>query len=100
MKLENAKIDIFINSEYTTINLHDSNSNCRFVSIKLTPEQLSSALSRTPMTDCEIEVIGLDIIGKKMEHKIHKFEIPSSLEYRTKDAELNNLILELGEIIF
>lgn len=75
MKLKNAKISILINRDYTTIELIDSDSSTTFATAILTPEQLSSALSRMVYTDCNIEVSELGRVGKKMEHKYLEFPI-------------------------
>lgn len=85
MKLTDAKITILVNREYTEIQLHDSPSSMNFVTIKLTPEQLSAALSRISHTPCEIEVSNkLDLLGKTMENKYHEFEITEKLDRNDK----------------
>jgi len=78
MKLK-GKISILINREHTTIEIEDENANARFLTIKLTPEQLSEALSRTMCVNCEIEVRGLEKVGKTHENKSFEFEIPKEL---------------------
>jgi len=75
MKLKNAKISILIGQNSTTIELYDADSSTTFAEITLTPEQLSSALSRLSQTPCECKLHGLDRIGKKMEHKPFEFEV-------------------------
>ena len=49
----NGKITILINQEYTRIELRDDDASTTFVEIKLTPEQLSMALSRLAFTPCK-----------------------------------------------
>jgi hypothetical protein len=78
MKLKNASISILINRDYTTIELHDEDAAMTFIEIKLTPEHLSDALSRLAHVPCKAEIIGIDKIGKKMEHKTLEFEIPEN----------------------
>jgi hypothetical protein len=75
INLENPKISIFIGQEGTTIELHDSKSSTRFATIKLTNDQLASALSRVSHTDCSIELVGLDKVNKKMQCQHYVFEI-------------------------
>lgn len=87
MKL-NGKISILINSEETTIEITDDLANVRFVKVKLTPEQLSSALSRCMLIDCELEVKGLDKVGKTHQNKNFEFEIPVNLADSSKSKEL------------
>jgi hypothetical protein len=91
MKLE-GKISILINREYTTIEIEDEQANVRFATIKLTPKQLSACLSRQTSVLCELEVRGLDKIGKKHENQKFEFEIPSQVKYdRYKDGGTNRL---------
>lgn len=74
MKIK-AKITILISGDATRIEVRDSEANTLFLKIKLTPEQLSSALGRMGDTECdECEISGLDKIGKKHENTNHKFE--------------------------
>lgn len=86
MKLENSRITILVNSEETIIELFDYKSFITFARIKLTPEQLSSALSRMSHTACKsVEVIGLDKLNKTLEHEVLEFEIPY-VSYKERDA--------------
>lgn len=86
MKLVDPKISIFINKNGTEITLTDTMSSIEIVRILLTPEQLSSALSRISHSPCEAEVVLSDKIGKRMENKNFKFEIPESL-YKSRDED-------------
>lgn len=74
-----GKITILINRDSTTIELADEKSGVRFVEITLTPEQLSAALSRISMTDCEFITRGLDVIGKRHEWETFEFMIPENV---------------------
>ena len=100
MKLE-GQITILINREYTSIEIIDKSSGIRFVEVKLTPEQLSSALARIAYTDCELSVVGLEKIGKKHEWKSFRFEIPKELysynykKYAERDAKLTKFAQDL-----
>lgn len=94
MKLENAKISILIGAESTTIEIKDSTSATTFVKVKLTPEQLSEALSRTMYTQCEAEVFGLDKIGKVHENKKFEFEIPKEISGSKNSSALNQKALK------
>lgn len=90
MKLQ-GKISILINRDYTEIEIEDENANIRFLKVKLTPEQLSMCLSRQASVDCELEVLGVDRLGKKHESKSFEFEIPKELKYSSKSNELQLL---------
>ena len=82
----NGKITILIDREHTRIELYDEDSSITFLRIELTPEQLSSALSRLAYTPCKMEVHGLDKLGKKQEVKTLEFERPRE-HMGSNDAE-------------
>jgi hypothetical protein len=94
MKLE-GRISVLINRDETTIEVEDENANARFIKITLTPEQLSAALSRQMAVECEIEVKGLEKIGKKHENKTFDFEITSELANSRNENELQKLAQSL-----
>jgi hypothetical protein len=81
MKLRKAAITILVEQEYTIIRLHDEDSGVEFCEATLTPKQLSSALSRLSCTPCEIEVHGLDKLGKTHECKPFEFELSGRIAY-------------------
>lgn len=71
-----GRISILIGTKETLIQVKDSLSGITFLKVKLTPEQLSAALSMMALTECEFEVKELDKIGKKMQTAIHEFKLP------------------------
>jgi hypothetical protein len=79
MKIE-GRITILINRDYTSIEIEDDNANVRFVRIQLTPEQLSAILSKQAYVPCELDVSGLDKVGKKHENKSFSFEVPKDMD--------------------
>ena len=87
----NGKITILVGELGTTIELYDSDASTTFAKVVLTPEQLSSALSRLAYTECDIEVFGLEKLGKRMEHKKFDFEVPKDIDKK----ELAKLSQEL-----
>lgn len=96
MKITNARITILVGSDKTTIELIDMDANITFVKVELTPKQLSEALSRIAHTECDINVFGLDNIGKTMVNKRHEFEIPTGIRFGNADFKetLSELIKE------
>jgi hypothetical protein len=81
IKINAPRISLFINRDYTEIEIEDADSGA-LIKIKLTPEQLSSALSRLAYTPCEsMEIIGIERFGKKMEYKDFTFEMPEKVEW-------------------
>jgi hypothetical protein len=87
----NGKITILINRENTHIELYDQDSSITFVRIALTPEQLSSALSRLAYTPCTMEVHGIDKLGKIQEIKTLEFERPREYMGGGDHKELNTI---------
>ncbi len=85
IKLKDARISIFINRESTTIELHDSVSSIKFAKIILTPEQLSTALSRLSHTPCEVTVMGFDKLNKTLEVEKMSFELPEGMTSYERD---------------
>jgi hypothetical protein len=90
MKIK-GQISILINREYTTIEVRDDNANTTFAKVTLTPEQLSAALSRQMYVECELDVRGLDRIGKQHENKSFEFEITEDQLRRKDSKELHSI---------
>lgn len=88
-----GKISILINREYTEIEIKDDLANVTFVKVRLTPEQFSAALGRLAYVNCELDLRGLDKVGKKHECKTFEFEITYS---KTKE----DLALACNEALF
>ncbi len=87
MKINDPRISFLINPEGTTIEITDNDAAVCFLRLRLTPEQLSSALSRLASTECESgEVFSLDKLGKQMEHKMLEFPMPESAGFGDKEA--------------
>lgn len=95
MEIKQGKISILINRESTTIEIIDDDASVTFAKITLTPEQLSSALSRMAHTRCNIEVNGLDKVGKTMINKKHEFDIHGiDIDYNKRSEILSEIIKE------
>jgi hypothetical protein len=93
MKIEKPKITMLVNSEYTEIEITDSNSNTTLAHVRLTPVQLSTILARQGYVDCECTTGDLTRIGKKHKNKKFEFEITYS---KTKE----DLALACNEALF
>lgn len=94
MKKINGKITFLVNRDKTTIQIDDADASTTFVTVELTPEQLSSALSRLAYTDCECYVYNLDRVGKKHENDSFVFEIEEK-DKRDKDKLKELCLIEL-----
>lgn len=92
-----AKISILAGRECTTIEIKDSKAGITPVRIKLTPEQLSRALSREMHVECEeCSFVGLDNIGKKM--VVDRVSIPTPFKERYgKDEAILDVVNEYIE---
>lgn len=85
MKLKDGSITILFDRDRgCEIEVRDNEASIVFAKIKLDTEQVCSALSRLSNTPCEIEVIGLDKVGLKMENKFFVFEMPE-YNYSNRD---------------
>lgn len=80
---------MLVGSESTTIEIRDNNSDTTFVSIELTPEQLSRCLSKQGDVKCELDIRGIERVGKKHEWKTFEFKVPSNYDrYKSKCSDL------------
>ena len=93
MKLKKGRITILLNRDGMEINLIDNDSGTQFAVIKLNQEQTCQALSRLSNTHCTIEVLGLEYVGKKQEHKEFVFEILPDEDYKLGNGALNQMCL-------
>ena len=60
MKLK-GNLTILINRDYTIIEVKDTEASTTFLSIELTPEQLSTCLSRQAHVKCELDIRGVGL---------------------------------------
>ena len=86
-----GRITFLIDRDVTRIEIEDFNANAAFCRIKLTPEQTIQILSRIGSVKCELDINGIDRLGKKHENKMFEFEIPEELSTSSKTNELQEL---------
>lgn len=79
MQLQDGRITMLISYDGTTIEIHDNQANTTFCTVKLTPEQLSHAMSKLGNTKCEVTVHNLSRVGTMHENAQFEFEIPPNL---------------------
>ena len=91
MKLKDPRISLRIDADKTTIEILDNASVTTFITITLTPEQLSSAMSRLSRSECEVEITNLDVVGKKRITQELLFEIPKNVEFMADRSQLIDL---------
>jgi len=75
-------VSILINDDGMRIEVEDRKSRTAFIRLKLNRKQTCQALSRL-CTTCEMDIRGLDRVGKRHEHKVFEFKMPPS-EYKTR----------------
>jgi hypothetical protein len=96
MKIENPKITMLINQDYTEIKINDADANTTLASVKLTPAQLSRMLSREGNVECECNTGDLKKIGKKHENKSFEFEITYSNSTEDLSLACNEALFQQG----
>lgn len=83
----NGDITFLVNREYTAIEIRDRDANTTFVKIELSPQQLSTILSRQGNVHCDIEVRALDRVGKRHENQTFEFEVPENMKASSDNAD-------------
>lgn len=86
MKIQ-GDLTMSIGKESTHIEVRDRNANTTFLRIEIDPNQLSALLSKQGNVKCELDIRGLDSIGKNHEHETFEFILPKWFE-RTYDYDL------------
>ena len=99
METLEGNIDLLVGHDGTTITIRDGLSSKPIIQVKLTPEQLSQALSRQAYTPCTFEYFHAnhDKIGKKMENKHHSVKLPPELSkhgWRDNKEALDEFVLK------
>lgn len=65
----NGNITMLFNEDGLTIEITDSNACIQFLNIKLDSQKVCQAFGRLANIPCNIQLNGIEKIGKKMEHK-------------------------------
>lgn len=87
MILEEARVSIHFNEDGCVIELIDNDSRTTFARVRLNPVQSVQALGRLSHTTCQIEVNGLDKVGKKQIHKPFEFKLPDNFDKYKRDID-------------
>jgi hypothetical protein len=80
-----GNLTLLFNSDGLHIEIADDGASLKFVDLKIAPEDVCKLLSRQAQISCNIEVKGLEKVGKKMEWKKLEFEIPKDTPYKEED---------------
>ena len=77
-----GNITILVDGNGARIEVEDESSGIRFLKINLSAEQFMACLGRLSMVKCDLELHGLNQIGKTLEVGKHEFKIPAELYNR------------------
>ena len=77
-KITISRVTSNTEGSYVEVRFQDDGASIEFAIAKLTMEQFAQAITGRGYVDCEIEVRGLDLVGKKMEHATIEFPIPKA----------------------
>jgi len=83
-----GNITILVDGKGARIEVEDESSGIRFLKINLSAEQFMTCFGRLANVECDIDVRGLDLIGKTRETGKHEFKIPAELynrRYKERD---------------
>jgi len=84
-----------VEDDFITVELKDSNSSTTFARAKISFSNFSKAIT-SQIVDCEIDVLGLDKIGKKLETKRIDVYFPKNYSSKTDpdDKIIENVLSE------
>ncbi len=102
MKIKNSKISIYLRDEGMKIELIDSDASTMFAEVSFNQEQTCQALGGLGYTHCDLKVLGLDRVGKQMEHKEFTFKIaanddPTKYTVRVWDKNIKKEAVKAAE---
>lgn len=94
-----GNITILVDGRGVTIEVKDESSGIRFLKINLSAEQFMAGLGRLANVECDMDVCGLDLIGKTRETGKHEFKIPAELYNRRykEQGYFNKTVQELAQ---
>jgi len=94
-----GNITILVDGAGAKIEVEDDSSGIRFLKIDLSAEQFMACLGRLSMVECDINVYGLDRVGKTLEISKHEFKVPDELYELRVDSpdEFTQEIQELAQ---
>jgi hypothetical protein len=83
-----GRATLLFNSEGLHLEIQDESSSIRFLEIYFDEKQTCQLLSRLSSVECDMEIVRVELIGKKMEIDRLEFEIPDNLPYDNRDEIL------------
>lgn len=77
---------------FIVMTIRDEDSSTSFCEVKFTPEQFANAITGLFSTKCELDVRGLDKLGKKMENMTVDVFAPDGNVAQMKANEISKLM--------
>jgi hypothetical protein len=77
-----GNITILVDGNGARIEVEDESSGIQFLKINLSAEQFTACLGQLANVECDMNIRGLDLIGKMRETGKHEFKIPAELYNR------------------
>lgn len=74
-----GNITILVDGNGARIEVEDESSGIRFLKINLSAEQFMACLGRLANVECDLELQGLEQVGKALEVGEYEFKIPAEL---------------------
>jgi len=92
-----GNITILVDGSGARIEVGDESSGIRFLKINLSAEQFMACLGRLSMVKCDLELSGIDQVGKTLEVGSHEFKVPAEI-YDLKWDDRQRFNQELEEL--
>lgn len=97
----NGDITILVNQDGATIEIKDRDASTTFCKINMTSDEFCQSLSRLGHVKTDVNVYGIDRIGKKHENKSFEFKLPKGFKriygvekQKLQDFNLSNIAQE------
>lgn len=84
-------------TETITIRLQDENSRIEFVEARMTLQAFAQAITGLGHRDVELEMHGLDLVGKRIEHKEELVFVPGE-SYEPRHKKFAQMAIEAFEL--
>lgn len=96
MKIE-GRFTLLVSDGKCLIEVQDHQAGVTFLRIELNADQYMRVLSRQASVDCELDLVGLDKIGKKLEVGKFEFKALTPNDYHRRTYEYEKQLQELAQ---
>ena len=84
------------NCDYVSIKIRDDDASIRFCEARVKYAEFAQLITGLAYVDCELEVDGLQNVGKVREHKKFEFPLPEGT-FHTKEQAQRSLVEHIPE---